>query len=131
MIFDNLEMQRNLLIQVALRIASVNAASPGARDNLPRKVHLFCAHDVAVAYRLAMAKVWVRLPLGALSGYALVVQWLRLRCGMAAIRVQLSSSALSPGASEEVSVTYSDAAVDSTVPNDTSLQTVLWRTSGS
>lgn len=27
----------------------------------------FCAHDVAVACCLAMAEVWVRLPLGALQ----------------------------------------------------------------
>jgi hypothetical protein len=32
------------------------------------------AHDVAVAYRLAMADVWVRLPLGALkTGFAPVM----------------------------------------------------------
>ena len=33
-------------------------------DNLV--VMQFCAHDVAVACCLAMAEVWVRLPLGAL-----------------------------------------------------------------
>ena len=33
-------------------------------DNLV--VMQFCAHDVAAAYCLAMAEVWVRLPLGAL-----------------------------------------------------------------
>ena len=34
-------------------------------DNLV--VMHFCAHDVAVACCLAMAEVWVRLPLGALQ----------------------------------------------------------------
>ena len=33
----------------------------------------FCAHDVAVACCLAMAEVWVRLPLGALRDGAQLV----------------------------------------------------------
>ena len=63
--------------QVTLPAAFFIEASQGARVNLPSKDRLFRAHDVAVAYRLAMAKVWVQLPLGALNTNALVVQLVR------------------------------------------------------
>ena len=62
-----------------------------------------CAHDVAVAYRLAMADVWVRLPLGALDDVELI-SGLRpcdvvaaCRLGMADVRVRFPPRALNQG----------------------------------
>ena len=52
-------------MRVRFRLGALDALASLIFDNLV--VMQFCAHDVAVACCLAMAEVWVRLPLGVLQ----------------------------------------------------------------
>ena len=58
-------LRRNEVMRVRFRLGALDASASLIFDNLV--VMHFCAHDVAVACCLAMAEVWVRLPLGALQ----------------------------------------------------------------
>lgn len=79
---------------------------PSFFDNLV--VMQFCAHDVAVACCLAMAEVWVRLPLGALLKKERVGEWETRRHGDTENESALLS--LSPCLLRSLSLSYSGVA---------------------
>ena len=53
-----------------------------------------CVHDVAVAYCLAMAEVWVRLPLDALNSQVPLADWQRRQISNLVRRVRFSQGTL-------------------------------------